>query len=323
MLKKVILQIEEDILQQKLLCGKSILLDDLREHGVALVIEQRQGAAVDIGAGEGSEAEDSTATCNSTECDGAECFEGKEMDAVCHGMEKGLEELLYVTDSEETYRGLRRRGKYVLPYRHEGNREADFAGAMYVIEEIEEADYETVDLVYRRFAGLPWEILRTKRCIIRETTEADVDSFYNIYAEPEITRYMEDLYEDREEELAYVAEYREKVYGFYGYGMWTVLKRDGTVIGRAGISWREGYELPQLGFVIGVPWQRQGYAYEVCRAILDYAREQLGFTQVQALVMEGNEKSVALCRKLGFKRTGTAVEDRDSYIVYDASLLQL
>lgn len=319
MLKKVILQIEEDILQQKLLCGKSILLDDLREHGVALVIEQRKGA------GEGSETEESAAICNSTECDGAECVEREEMGAECDSTEDSIEELqlLYITDSEETYRGLHRQGKYVLPYRHEGNREADFAGAMYVIEEIEEADYETIDLVYRRFAGLPWEILRTKRCIIRETTEADVDSFYNIYAEPEITRYMEDLYEDREEELAYVAEYREKVYGFYGYGMWTVLKRDGTVIGRAGISWREGYELPELGFVIGVPWQRQGYAYEVCRAILDYAREQLGFTQVQALVMEGNEKSVALCRKLGFKRIGTAMEDGDSYIVYDASLLQL
>lgn len=319
MLKKVILQIEEDILQQKLLCGKSILLDDLREHGVALVIEQRKGA------GEGSETEESAAICNSTECDGAECVEREEMGAECDSTEDSIEELqlLYITDSEETYRGLHRQGKYVLPYRHEGNREAGFAGAMYVIEEMEEADYETVDLVYRRFAGLPWEILRTKRCIIRETTEADVDSFYNIYAEPEITRYMEDLYEDREEELAYVAEYREKVYGFYGYGMWTVLKRDGTVIGRAGISWREGYELPELGFVIGVPWQRQGYAYEVCRAILDYAREQLGFTQVQALVMEGNEKSVALCRKLGFKRIGTAMEDGDSYIVYDASLLQL
>lgn len=319
MLKKVILQIEEDILQQKLLCGKSILLDDLREHGVALVIEQRKGA------GEGSETEESATICNSTECDGAECVEREEMGAECDSTEDIIEELqlLYITDSEEAYRELRRRGKYVLPYRHEGNREAGFAGAMYVIEEIEEADYETVDLVYRRFAGLPWEILRTKRCIIRETTEADVDSFYNIYAEPEITRYMEDLYENREEELAYVAEYREKVYGFYGYGMWTVLKRDGTVIGRAGISWREGYELPELGFVIGVPWQRQGYAYEVCRAILDYAREQLSFTQVQALVMEGNEKSAALCRKLGFKRTGTAVEDGDSYIVYDASLLQL
>lgn len=231
-------------------------------------------------------------------------------------MEDDAAGILYVTDSDESYRKLCRQGKYVLPYRHEENREADFAGAPYVIEQMEEADYETFDLAYRRLAGLPWEILRTKRCIIRETTEGDVDSFYHIYAAPEITRYMENLYENREEELAYVKEYREKVYAFYGYGMWTVLKQDGTVIGRAGISWREGYGLPELGFLIGVPWQRQGYAYEVCSAILTYAREELGFTQVQALVMEGNEQSAALCRKLGFTQTGTVLEDGDTYAVF-------
>ena len=318
MLKKVILLIEEDIMQQKVLCGESILPDDLREHGVEIVIGQRQSVVLDI------EAEENTAACNSTECNGAKRREAEGMDEVYGGVEEGfgdsLEENLYITDSEDTYRLMRQRGKYVLPYRHENNKNADFTGALYVIEQIEEVDYETVDLAYRRLAGLPWEILRTKRCIIRETTEADVDSFYNIYAEPEITRYMEDLYEDREEELAYVAEYREKMYGFYGYGMWTVLTKEGTVIGRAGISWREGFDLPELGFVIGVPWQRQGYAYEVCRAILDYAKIELDFTQVQALVMEGNGKSAALCRKLGFRKEDRVEEDGEQYDRYLAEL---
>ncbi|MBD5514792.1 MAG: GNAT family N-acetyltransferase [Lachnospiraceae bacterium] len=314
MLRKVILLIEEDILQQKVLCGESILPDDLREHGVEIVIGQGQSVVVDI------EVEENAATCNSTECYRAKCSEAEGIAEVCVSVEGGTEEHLYITDSEDTYRLLRQRGRYVLPYRHENNQTADFTGALYVIEQIEEVDYETVDLAYRRLAGLPWEILRTKRCIIRETTEADVDSFYNIYAEPEITRYMEDLYEDREEELAYVAEYREKMYGFYGYGMWTVLTKEGTVIGRAGISWREGFNLPELGFVIGVPWQGQGYAYEVCRAILDYAREELGFTQVQALVMEGNEKSAALCRKLGFRKGERVEEDGEQYDRYLAEL---
>lgn len=273
MLKKVILWIDETVLQQNIFCVESALPDDLRAHGVEIVVRQDR--------------------------------------------EEYTDDTLYITDSDETYRRLRQQGKYVLPYRHEGNPEADFSGALYVIEQIEEADYEAVDLAYRRLAGLPWEILRTKRCLIRETTEEDVDSFYHIYAHEGITRYMENLYEDRAEEIAYVKEYREKVYAFYGYGMWTVLLLDGTVIGRAGISWREGFELPELGFVIGVPWQCQGYAYEVCSAILDYAREELGFTQVQALVMEGNEPSAALCRKLGFVQTGTAVEDGDSYAVYE------
>lgn len=314
MLKKVILLIEEDILQQKVLCGESILPDNLREHEVEIVIGQGQSTVVDI------EAEENAETCNSTECNGAKCSEAERMAKVCGSVEDGTEESLYITDSEETYRLMRQRGRYVLPYRHENNKNAGFTGALYVIEKIEEVDYETVDLAYRRLAGLPWEILRTKRCIIRETTESDVDSFYNIYAEPEITRYMEDLYENREEELAYVAEYREKMYGFYGYGMWTVLTKEGRVIGRAGISWREGFDLPELGFVIGVPWQGQGYACEVCRAILDYAKIELGFTQVQALVMEGNEKSAALCRKLGFQKGERVEEDGEQYDRYLAEL---
>lgn len=208
---------------------------------------------------------------------------------------------LYITDSETVYHALHRQGKYVLPYRHEENRDSDFSGALYVIEQIEEIDYETIDMAYRRLAGIPWQILTTKRCIIRETTVEDVDSFYQIYAEPEITRYMEDLYANRDEEIAYIRDYQEKVYGFYGYGMWTVLTKAGTVIGRAGLSWREGFDLPELGFVIGVPWQQQGFAYEVCSAILGYARQELGFDRVQALVMQGNDKSEFLCRKLGFQ----------------------
>lgn len=144
-----------------------------------------------------------------------------------------------------------------------------------------------------------------------------MDSFYQIYAEPQITKYMEDLFADREDEIAYVRDYRENVYGFYGYGMWTVLLKDGTVIGRAGISWREGSDLPELGFVIGVPWQRQGYAYEVCRAILDHAYEELGLTQVQALVMKENGESAALCEKLGFTESGERVElDEEMYVRY-------
>ncbi len=225
----------------------------------------------------------------------------------------GYGSCLYITDDETVYRELKERGRYVLPCRHDRNRDADFADAPYVIEQIEELGYEEIDMAYRRLAGLPWEILTTKRCIIRETVEADIDSFYRIYAEPDITAYMEDLYADRDEELAYIRDYREKVYGFYGYGMWTVLTKDGDVIGRAGISWREGFDLPELGFVIGVPWQRQGYAYEVCSAIIGYAGRELGMRKLQALVMEGNGKSECLCVKLGFQYVRDAAIDGGRY----------
>ena len=228
---------------------------------------------------------------------------------------------LYITDSSKQYGIWHEGGRYVLPYRHSGNQDESFTGAEYLIERLEEIDYEVVDMAYRRLAGLPWEILRTKRCIVRETIEEDVDSLYEIYGEPAITEYMENLYEDRDEEIAYIRDYRRKMYGFYGYGIWTVLNRkDGQVIGRAGISWREEFDVPELGFVIGVPWQGQGYAYEVCSAILNYARKDIGFGQIQALVMEYNEKSAALCRKLGFTDHGITMIEGVRYVLYKLQL---
>ena len=129
----------------------------------------------------------------------------------------------------------------------------------------------------------------------------DVEDFYNIYQEPAITKYMEGLFPEKSAERQYIREYIEKVYGYYEFGVWTVLEKEsGAVIGRAGFSYREGYEEPELGYIIGVPWQRKGYAEEVCRGILDFGWKELGFGAVQVLVETENEPSLHLCRKLGF-----------------------
>lgn len=225
-------------------------------------------------------------------------------------------DILYVTDEKEAYVSLREEGCYVLPYLHEGVKSEDFPGASWLVEDFEKMDKDSLELVYRRLAGLPWDILETKRCRVRETTVEDVDSFYRIYAEPSITEYMEDLSADRDKEIANIKDYIEKVYAFYGYGMWTVLEKEsGEVIGRAGISWRAGYDVPELGFVIGVPWQGKGFAYEVCEAILLFATVGLAMQQVQALVQKGNEKSLRLCEKLGFVQDGEVLEDGAEYIL--------
>ena len=56
--------------------------------------------------------------------------------------------------------------------------------------------------------------------------------------------------------------------------------------------------------MFGVPWQGRGYAYEVCSAVLAYAGETLLMDRVQALVQPGNERSLNLCKKLGFTLSG-------------------
>ena len=227
---------------------------------------------------------------------------------------EGERGILHVTDEKQTACRLKQAGEAVLVYLHPGNREQDFSEFLFAVEDPEELEPEYTERVYRRLKDLPWNIAATARCLIRETVPEDVDAFYEIYSHPAITEYMEGLYPDVEQERQYVREYREKVYTFFGFGVWTVVERDsGQVIGRAGLSYREGFDEPELGFIIGVPWQRRGYAEEVCRAVLDYGWRALEFERIQALVEPGNVPSVRLCEKLGFRKVGETAIGKQEY----------
>ena len=167
---------------------------------------------------------------------------------------------------------------------------------------------------YQRYAGEPWEVIRTKRLIIRETTIDDVDEFYRLYKDPEMTRYMEGLFDNPEDEKRYQKDYIEKVYGLMGFGVWTLVRADdNTVIGRAGYSVRNGFDEIELGFLIGKEYQQQGYAYEACRAILDYGRDVLLLENVQALVKKENTVSIHLCERLGFTKEGEVKVEENIY----------
>lgn len=231
------------------------------------------------------------------------------------------EGVLWITDQGQRAQELLGRGCPVLAWLHEGNRDQNFSGVRYACENPEELDIDYLEKVYRRYVGIPWEILMTDRCLVRETCGEDLDAFYEIYAEPSLTRYTEGLYPERKQEEAYLQDYTENMYYFYNYGVWTICdKTTGQVIGRAGFSNREGYENPELGFVIGVPWQRQGYATEVCEALLNYGKEELGFERVQMLVMSENGVSLRLAEKLGFHRQDQVTWEG---ILYERFMLEL
>lgn len=228
---------------------------------------------------------------------------------------------LWIVDNGKRAQELLESGWPVLAWLHEDNRDQDFSGVRYACENISELDFDYLEKVYRRYVGIPWDILTTKRCLVRETTKEDLDALYAIYADPVVTRYTEGLYPERAQEEAYLEDYKENMYYFYNYGVWTICdKATGQVIGRAGFSNREGYEDPELGFVIGVPWQKKGYATEVCRALLKYGREELGFERVQMLVMPENGVSLHLAEKLGFSRRDQVAWEG---ILYERLLMEL
>ena len=135
---------------------------------------------------------------------------------------------------------------------------------------------------------------------------------------------MENLYENKKTEKEYAEKYMENIYGFYGYGMWLVTLKDGTIIGRAGIEFYENIipdekeiigtiylntdEIPAnndgvhlLGYVIGEKYQGHRYALEACANILLYAREILCINEVKVQIHRDNTASICLAKKLGFE----------------------
>lgn len=235
-------------------------------------------------------------------------------------MVKEYKELL-ITNELLTARKAKAEGRFVIlsyPLAHEhpdvegcehndGNPltkvdDLSFCDFPYAIENAEELDEAYLDKVICRMKGDPCHITDTQRCRIREITVRDVDELYRIYSEPGITNYVEALCERKEDEIAYIRDYIRYQYGFYDYGIWIVEdKKSGIIIGRAGFDMRQGYEEPEMGYLIRKSYQRKGYAAEICEELLSFAREKLGFVTVRAFTNPGNEASVRLLEKLGFE----------------------
>lgn len=181
-------------------------------------------------------------------------------------------------------------------------------GTRYAVESLAELDIEYLERVRRRYNHIPWDIGETDRCLIRELSLSDLPALYELYDKPGMTDFVEPLY-DYETELEYQKAYIENMYGFYEYGMWLVFSREtGKLIGRAGL------EHDELGYMIAPELWNQGYATEVCRFIIDYARENTDFEELYCRIDEKNAASVRLAKKLGFTNSGHMDEDINASI---------
>ena len=123
-----------------------------------------------------------------------------------------------------------------------------------------------------------------------------------------------------QEELEYEKAYIRHMYGYYGYGTWLVFHREsGQLIGRAGLENKDytnggrtvtfsGQTELELGYIIAPEYQGQGYATEVCRAIIEFAINETEFDRINCLIDAENTASVNLAKKLGFSCVGASRE---------------
>lgn len=199
----------------------------------------------------------------------------------------------------------------------DGQQMMNFSYGKYCLSDFSEITVETITRIWQRYNGIPWEICKTSRMLIREQTIDDLDDIVNMYDDPATTMYMEGLYEDRAMEESYMKDYIENQYSFFEYGIWTLIDREsGCYVGRAGLSQREGYDEVELGYVITKSFRKSGYAKEACEAILDYAKDELLLQSVIAFTLNENKPSAGLLLALGFEREGSHIINGKPHDLY-------
>lgn len=222
---------------------------------------------------------------------------------------------LIITDNEAVLSELKKNGFAVLFY----SRDNKFMeGAEYVTDSVEDCDRKYMELVFAREKGLPLTILETKRTIVREMTVEDLPLLYELYDDEEIKKYIEPLY-PYEEEKEFTESYIRNMYGFYGFGLWLVFnKENNELIGRAGISIRniDGEDKHEMGYIIGKKYRRQGYAYEVCSAIKNYAFSEIKMEDLFIVTEKRNLPSCDLADKLGFTVSGLSEVNGCEYMIF-------
>ena len=235
------------------------------------------------------------------------------------------QETLFLCGDARLLGRLAAEGFYVTGYANADNAGEHFSGIPYIVQEPDLVDPDSYIKIYERAAGLPWTILRTEHCLVREFTLDDLDGIYSLY-DDQARRFLEPPSEDRAREKEILRAYIDRIYGLYGFGHWavTALNMSGTqkLIGRVGfaaitaeqeLEAREmGVSCPDadFGFLISRQCRGKGIAYEVCRALIRYGFEELGFARIRADAKPGNAASLRLLHRLGFIQAGTSPDGR-------------
>ncbi|CAI6086275.1 GNAT family N-acetyltransferase [Cohnella sp. JJ-181] len=146
------------------------------------------------------------------------------------------------------------------------------------------------------------EIIRTKRLILREHTEADIEGLYAIQSDPATMSFWPApfSYEQTESWIQrQIASYTAN-----GYGRWAVIRiEEGVMIGDAGIvaSEIDGKVENDLGYIIHADAWNKGYGYEAAEGCLRYGLDALGLDRLVANMPTDHLASRKVAEKLGMK----------------------
>lgn len=142
--------------------------------------------------------------------------------------------------------------------------------------------------------------LRTSRLMLRAPDAADFDGYRSFYADPEASAFYGGPLDAAQAWRRLAQDIGH--WALRGHGMWSLVEQStGAMIGGCGIVRPEGWPRHELSWWIVPGARRRGYAEEASRAVIRWAVEELGWSEVETHMKDENEAARRLAEKLGGK----------------------
>lgn len=149
-------------------------------------------------------------------------------------------------------------------------------------------------------------MIETPRLRVRPLEERDAAFILELVNDPDWKRFIGDRgLRTLEDARTYLRNGPMAMYARVGFSLDCVVSKEtGAPLGICGLIKRDTLEDVDLGFAFLPRGRGQGYAAEASAAVLGHAWE-LGLRRVVAIVSPGNDRSIALLEKLGFRLEGS------------------
>lgn len=162
--------------------------------------------------------------------------------------------------------------------------------------------------------------VETERLALRPLQEGDAQFIIELVNSPGWIAFIGDRnIRTQDDAVRYLREGPMKSYETNGFGLSLVeLKTSGVPIGMCGLLKRDSLEHPDIGFAFLPEFMNRGYAFEIASATMAYAERVLNISEIWAITLPANQRSIRLLEKLGLKfvRTITSPTDHAGLLLY-------
>ncbi len=155
-------------------------------------------------------------------------------------------------------------------------------------------------------------ILQTERLTLRLLTLNDTPFIIELLNTEGWLKYIGDRnIKTAEQAKQYLLNGPLKSYADNGFGLYMVtLKKSNTPVGMCGLIKRDYLPAPDIGYAFLPGFTGKGYAYEIAKAVLQFAFNDLKKDKLLAITLPENKSSVSLLLKLGMQFEERFVDEK-------------